>query len=78
MRVEGSDGDCCATVPACTVHELGLRGLKRASCGPLPIAEQEGRFFVLNSYLIRLIHLEVYLTYKQDLLTPKQMTLISN
>ena len=40
--------------------------------GALPTAEQEGRDFLLNSCLIRLIHLslyrEVYLTPKQGLL----------
>ena len=41
--------------------------------GALPTAEQEGRDFLFNSYLIRSIHLlslyrEVYLTPKQDLL----------
>ena len=43
--------------------------------GALPTAEQEGRVFLLNSCLIRSIHLlslyrEVYLTPKQDLLNP--------
>jgi hypothetical protein len=48
--------------------------------------EQEGRVFLINSYLIRLIHLfslyiEVYLTHKQEILiskaylTPKQAIL---
>jgi len=43
--------------------------------GPLPTAEQEGRDFLLNSCLIRLIHFlslyrEVYLTLKQGSLDP--------
>jgi hypothetical protein len=44
-----------ATVPTGSVHGLGLRGRERA--GRSPTAGQEGMFFLLNSYLIRLIHL---------------------
>jgi len=49
------------------VNELSLMNV--------PTARQEGRVFLLNFCLIRLIHLlslyrEVYLTYKQDLLDP--------
>ena len=45
--------------------------------GALPTAEQEGRDFLLNSCLIRLIHLlylyrEVYLTPNKGLLIHKQ------
>ena len=47
----------------------------RGQPGALPTAEQEGRDFLLNSCLIRSIHLlslyrEVYLTPKQGLLDP--------
>jgi hypothetical protein len=46
---------------------------REAGRGALPTAEQEENVFLLNSCLIRLIHLlflyrEVYLTRKQDLL----------
>jgi len=51
----------CATVPTSTVHcwwrRLGLQGRKKAGCGALPAAGQEGRVFLLISCLIRLIHL---------------------
>ena len=56
-------------VAAGPVREAGGRP------GALPTAEQEGRDFLLNSCLIRSIHLlslyrEVYLTPKQGLLDP--------
>ena len=53
----------------------GCEGERRAAGGLLPTAGQEGRDFLLNCCLIRLIHLlsiyrEVYLTPKQGLLDP--------
>ena len=44
--------------------------------GALPTAEQEGRDFLLNSCLIRSIHL--LSLYREVYLTLKQATLISN
>ena len=44
--------------------------------GALPTAEQEGRDFLLNSCLIRSIHL--LSLYREVYLTPKQAALISN
>ena len=44
--------------------------------GALPTAEQEGRDFLLNSCLIRLIYLPFL--YREVYLTSKQATLISN
>jgi hypothetical protein len=75
-----SSGDLCATVPmvlfTSRMRQLGQRGAARARGGrprALPTTEQEGRDFLLNSCLIRLIHRlslyrEVYFTYKRDLL----------
>jgi hypothetical protein len=73
-RVEGgelrSGGDWCATVPAGTVRsqDCGSWAARERGGRPgaLPTAEQEGRDFLLNSCLIRLIYLlslyrEVYL-----------------
>ena len=58
-----------------TVHGYGCEGEREPAAGHLPTARQEGRNFLLNSCLIRSIHLlslyrEVYLTPKQDLLNP--------
>ena len=51
-------------------------GEREPAAGRLPTAGQEGRDFLLNSYLIRLIHL--ISLYREVYLTPKQATLISN
>jgi hypothetical protein len=59
-----------------SVHRLGLQGREREpAAGRSPTAGQEGRFFLLNSCLIRLICLlslyrKDFLTYKQGLLDP--------
>jgi hypothetical protein len=78
-RVEGSDSDGHATVPAGTVHGGGCEGERGGGCegerepaaGRSPTAGQEGRVFLLNSCLIRLIHLSLY---REVNLTPKQAT----
>jgi hypothetical protein len=65
-----------------------FEGVQWGRLGALPTTEQEGRVFLLNSCLIRLIHLslnrEAYLIPKQVIfiskayLIPKQAILISN
>ena len=40
-----------------TVHGYGCEGERELAAGRLPTAGQEGRDFLLNSCLIRLIHL---------------------
>jgi len=80
-RVEGSDGGRRATVPAGystagTVCGWGCEGEREPAAGRLPTAGQEGRDFLLNSCLIRLIHL--LSLYREVYLTPKQATLISD
>ena len=73
-RAEGEAATVGLQYPRYCSREGGCED-GRPAAGPLLTAEQEGRDFLLNSYLIRSIHLlslyrEIYLTPKQGLLDP--------